>query len=612
MKTTKHKWWSVILCSLLTLSVYAQPAQKGDWNVIPLPQEVTMNDNAPGFSITKGVTVVYPAGNEDLKRMAKFLTSYVKEITGVELRISDRPSKKKEILLSLDNSVTNKEGYELTATTDRINLKGSGIAGIFYGIQTIHKALPITIGKNQTAVLPCGTVKDYPRFGYRGFMIDVCRHYFSVSYLKEMIDVMAMHNINYFHWHLTEDQGWRIEIKKYPKLTEIGSKRKETIQSWETKEYDHTPYGGFYTQEEAKEIVRYAAERCITVIPEVDLPGHMLAALAAYPEMGCTGGPYEVETTWGVFPDVLCGGNEKNIQFVKDVLAELMEIFPAPYIHIGGDECPKARWKECPVCQAKIKELGLTDTDKHSKENQLQSHFMNEVRKYIQDHGRKMLGWDEIVEGGIPENATVMAWRDIKWGIEAARQRHDVIMAPYGNLYFSNPVYNKIRGIKSIKRVYDLDPVPAVLTPEEQKHILGAQACIWTEWTKDSLKMEWQMLPRIAALAEIQWTLPERKNLDNFLQRLPHQLALYTAYGLHYKDDINQVDIDIKPSDKKEVSTVTLSTFDNAPIYYTLDGMEPTTASLLYKGPFTIYGNIKIRTAAYRDGKMGMVNVNYF
>ena len=612
MRTTKHKWWGVMIASLISLSAYAQEVQKGDWHVIPLPQEVTTDNNAPGFSITKAVTIVYPAKNVKMKRMAQFLASYIKEITGVELAISDQATGKKEILLSLHPSISNKEGYELTTTTDRIDLKGSTEAGIFYGIQTIHKALPIIQGQRLTAVLPCGTVKDYPRFGYRGFMIDVGRHFFPVSYIKEMIDVMAMHNINYFHWHLTEDQGWRIEIKKYPKLTEVGSKRKETIISWDTKEFDGTPYGGYYTQEEAKEIVRYAAERCITVIPEVDLPGHMLGALAAYPEMGCTGGPYEVETTWGVFPDVLCGGNKRNIQFVKDVLGELMEIFPSPYIHIGGDECPKERWKECPVCQAQIKKLGLVDTEKHSKENQLQSYFMGEVEKFINKKGRKMLAWDEIVDGGLPENSTVMSWRSTKGGIEAARQHHDVIMAPYGNLYFSNPTYNKIRGINSIKRVYDFEPVPNVLTPEEQKYILGAQACIWTEWTKDSLKMEWQMMPRIAALAELQWTMPAKKNLDHFLMRLPHQLGLYTAYGLHYKDDINQVDIEMTPLEKKDTYTVTLRTFDNAPIYYTLDGMEPSISSFLYKGPFTVYGKSKIRTAALRNGKMGIVNFNYF
>ena len=270
------------------------------------------------------------------------------------------------------------------------------------------------------AALPAGTVTDFPRFRYRGFMIDVGRHFFPVSYLKQMIDLMALHNINYFHWHLTEDQGWRIEIKKYPKLTEIGSKRDSTIIDWETKKFDGKPHSGFYTQDEAREIVRYAADRFITVVPEIDLPGHTTAALASYPELGCTGGPYKVLCSFGVFPDVLCAGNDQTLQFTKDVLDEIMDIFPSEYIHIGGDECPKSRWEKCPKCQAKIKELGIKALPKHSKENQLQTYFMSELEKEINAHGRRMLGWDEVLEGGLTPNSTIMSWRGIQGGIEAA------------------------------------------------------------------------------------------------------------------------------------------------------------------------------------------------
>lgn len=368
-------------------------------------------------------------------------------------------------------------------------------------------------------------------------MIDVGRHFFPKKYLKELIDVMALHNINYFHWHLTEDQGWRIEIKKYPKLTEIGSYRKETITAPGSGKFDGIPVSGYYTQEDAKEIVAYAAERFITVIPEIDMPGHMLAALASYPELGCTGGPYETATKFGVFKDVLCGGNPKTLQFAKDVVNELMDIFPdAPYIHIGGDECPKTEWKKCPKCQAKIKELGLQDTKEHSKENQLQVYFMNEVEKEIAKRGKKMLAWDEILEGNPnPQTTTVMAWTGVNAAIKAARLGHATIVCPISHLYFSNPGYNRLKGVSSVERVYNFEPASNKLSPEEKKNIIGVQGCIWTEWTKDSTKMEWQMMPRIAALSELQWSNPAKKDLNGFLKRLRHQLDLYQLYGLNYK-----------------------------------------------------------------------------
>ena len=437
-------------------------------------------------------------------------------------------------------------------------------------------------------------------------MIDVGRHYFPVAYLKELIDVMALHNINYFHWHLTEDQGWRIEIKKYPKLTEIGSVRKETITGPGSGKFDGTPVSGFYTQEEAKEIVAYAAERFITVIPEIDMPGHMLAALASYPELGCTGGPYEVATKFGVFKEVLCGGNEKTLQFAKDVVNELMDIFPdAPYIHIGGDECPKAEWKKCPKCQAKIRELGLRDTKEHSKENQLQVYFMGEVEKEIAKRGKKMLAWDEILEGNPdPKTTTIAAWTGVPASIKAAQLGHQTIVCPISHLYFSNPGYNRLKGVSSVERVYNFEPASDKLTPEEKKNIIGVQGCIWTEWTKDSLKMEWQMMPRIAALSELQWSNPANKNLDGFLKRLRHQLDLYTLYGFHYKEDIEDVVIEATPTGKEGEAVIALKTFDNAPVYYTLDGTEPTETSLTYTQPFTIEGKTTtIKAKAIRNGR---------
>ena len=515
---------------------------KGNLDVIPQPQEIVLARDTTPFIIDRSTTIVYPATNEKMHRTADFLATFIKEMTGTEVRVSDKEKSSNAIILAVDSTMGHPEGYKLQITPEKVLLTGGSEAGVFYGIQTIHKALPILKNGKVAAALPAGTVTDFPRFRYRGFMIDVGRHFFPVSYLKQMIDLMALHNINYFHWHLTEDQGWRIEIKKYPKLTEVGSKRDSTIIDWETKKFDGKPHSGFYTQDEAREIVRYAADRFITVVPEIDLPGHTTAALASYPELGCTGGPYKVLCSFGVFPDVLCAGNDQTLQFTKDVLDEIMDIFPSEYIHIGGDECPKSRWEKCPKCQAKIKELGIKALPKHSKENQLQTYFMSELEKEINAHGRRMLGWDEVLEGGLTPNSTIMSWRGIQGGIEAARQHHDVIMTPIQRLYFSNPRINKMTGFEWMNRVYNFEPVPAELTDAEKKFVIGTQGCIWTEWTADSTKMEWQILPRMAALSEIQWTLPEHKNFERFMERLPEMLKIYSSLDYGYREDVFAAD----------------------------------------------------------------------
>lgn len=540
MKLRDLRWvlFIPLICGILSCS--QKEVTLGDLEVIPLPNEVSQVNDGTSFVIDESTTICYPEGNEKMKRNAEFLAAYIKQVAATEVRLSaDAKGGDNTIVLSLDNTLSNDEGYELSVSKEQISLKGKTEAGVFYGIQTLHKALPVTDGTTLAAI-PCGSVKDYPRFGYRGFMVDVGRHFFSVDYLKEIIDMLALHNINYFHWHLTEDQGWRIEIKKYPKLTEIGSKRKCTIKDWETKELDSIPVSGYYTQEEAKEIVRYAAERYITVIPEIDMPGHMLAALASYPELGCTGGPYEVATTFGVFRNVLCGGNEKTLQFAKDVINEIMDIFPSPYIHIGGDECPKYYWKTCAKCQKKIRELGLKASKEHTKENQLQAWFMGEVEKEIHKRGREMMAWNEILAGNPAKSTIVMAWTTPEARLKSIESGYRTIACPISNLYFSNPKYNKLKGLSCIERVYSFEPVPEEATSEQKKNLFGAQACIWTEWTKDSVKMEWQMMPRIAALAEIQWTEPANKNIQDFLKRLKHQLDIYELYGYNYKEDIHE------------------------------------------------------------------------
>ena len=595
------QWAGVGMWMVLGLSACSPTKTEiGNLNVIPQPQEVSQDIQAHPFVINPQTGIVYPEGNEKLQRTAEFLASYIKEATGITVRTTTEAARKNSIILAVDGSITNKEGYQLEVTSENIHLNGGSESGVFYGIQTLYKALPLTKNKQVSAAIPVGTVNDYPRFGYRGFMVDVGRHYFPVSYLKQIIDMLALHNINYFHWHLTEDQGWRIEIKKYPKLTEIGSMRPRTLIDRETQTYDETPHSGFYTQEEAKEIVKYAADRFITVIPEVDLPGHMMGALVSYPELGCTGGPYEIPCKWGVFPDVLCGGNDRTLQFAKDVLNEIMDIFPSPYIHIGGDECPKVRWEKCPVCQAKIRELGLKDTPKHSKENQLQTYFMSEVGKVINDRGRKMLGWDEMLEGGLAPGATVMSWTGVKGGIEAARLHHDAIMTPIQYLYFSNPTYNRIKGTKSLGRVYTFEPVSNELAEDERKYIIGTQGCIWTEWTRDSLKMEWQILPRMAALSEIQWTEPSHKNFDSFLKRLPALLAIYRDRGYDFRQDIYDVNIDIVPAPDEGKARIAFQTFDDAEIHYTLDGSVPDVQSPLYTDTIQVDKDVIIQAIAVR------------
>lgn len=426
--------------------------------------------------------------------------------------------------------------------------------------------------------------------------------------------MMALHNMNRLHWHLSEDQGWRIEIKGYPKLTEIGSQRKETVIGRNSGKYDGKPYGGFYTQEEAKDIVAYAAERYVTVIPEIDLPGHMQAALAAYPELGCTGGPYEVWPMWGVSDNVLCAGEDATLRFIDGVLTEIMEIFPSKLIHVGGDECPKTKWETCPKCQARIKQLGLKSDGKHTKEEKLQSFIINHAEKFLNDHGRQIIGWDEILEGGLAPNATVMSWRGEVGGIEAAKQKHDVIMTPNTYLYFdyyqSQDIANEpfaIGGYLPVDRVYSYEPLPAELTPAEQKYIIGVQANLWTEYIPTFSHAQYMVLPRWAALSEVQWTMPEKKNYTDFLIRLPRLINWYEAEGYNYAKHVFDIAVAYKPNSDEGVLEVTLSTLGNAPIHYTLDGTDPTASSPLYEGVLKIKSDAILKAMAIHSNVSGRI-----
>lgn len=594
--------WS--LAGLLMTACSNQPTTVANYEVVPMPLEINTTQQA-SFLLKSGVTVYYPAGNEKMQRNAEFLASYVKAQTGIELQVQAGEGGKGGIVLQLGLTNDNPEAYQLKVDASQIVISSPSEAGVFYGIQTLRKAVDVAEGSN--VELPAVEINDQPRFGYRGMMLDVGRHFFSMDEIKTYIDMMALHNINRFHWHLSEDQGWRIEIKKYPKLTEIGSMRKETVIGHNSGKYDGKPYGGFYTQEQAKEIVAYAAERYITVIPEIDLPGHMQAALAAYPELGCTGGPYEVWTQWGVSDNVLCAGNDQTIQFIKDVLAEIVEIFPSEYIHVGGDECPKVKWSTCPKCQARIKALGLKSDNKHTKEERLQSYVIHEAEEFLNSKGRKMIGWDETLEGGLAPNATVMSWRGEAGGIEAAKQHHDVVMTPNTYLYFdyyqskdteTEPM--AIGGYLPIERVYSYEPMPKSLSPEEQKYIVGVQANLWTEYIPDFKQVQYMVLPRMAALSESQWCAPEKKNYEAFLQRVSRLVNIYAKNGWNYATHIFDVMLDLKPNTETGTLDAVARTIDNAPIYYTLDGSEPTTASEKYTDVIKIDKPCTLRTVAIR------------
>ena len=600
----KHLLTGVLVsCGMLASCTHKTEVQ-ANYEVIPLPQEITAG-SGESFVLNPDTKIVVQAGDADMQRNAQFLADYIEELTGNKLAITDQAQSGNAIILATGLADDNAEAYMLTVDNNNITIDGASAAGVFYGIQTLRKSIPAGQGEVEVSFAPV-QIQDEPRFAYRGAHLDVCRHFFPVDSVKKFIDMIALHNINRFHWHISEDQGWRIEIKSRPELTEKGSIRNGT-QIARTAECDTIPYGGFYTQDEAREIVKYAADRFITVIPEIDLPGHMQAALACYPELGCTGGPYEVRKYWGVAEDVLCPGSDETFKFLDDVLGEIVEIFPSEYIHIGGDECPKVRWKDCPKCQARIKELGLKADSKHTAEEKLQSYVINHAEKFLNDKGRQIIGWDEILQGGLAPNATVMSWRGEAGGIEAAKQHHDVIMTPNTYLYFdyyqTDDKENErlcIGGYLPVEKVYNYEPMPEALTEEEKQYIKGVQANMWTEFVSEYPDIEYMELPRMAALSEVQWTAPEKKDYDQFLDRLPQMLDTYTRNGYNYAKHLLNVKGELKPDFEEGNVEVTFSTLGDAPIYYTLDGSEPTDKSTRYTGPFTIDKPTEIKAVAIR------------
>lgn len=532
--------------ALMTLAACSKPAP--EINVIPCPQKVEVGQGVfkvAGSPISYDGTAVGKLGAQQIQTFAQELTT----ATGRQSVVAESLVEK-GISFAIDKNLSPEE-YAINIEKKSVKVTAADDNAVLYAIATLRQMLPVEFftpeAESARWVLPCSSIQDKPRFAYRGMHLDVCRHFFTVEEVKKYIDVMALHKMNRFHWHLSEDQGWRVEIKRYPRLTEIGAFRDSTVVGrYDSGKYDGQRYGAFYTQEEIKDVVAYAAARGITIIPEIDLPGHMVAALASYPELGCTGKSiydgkdYQVWTTWGISEDVLCPGKEKTFEFIEGVLTEIMEMFPSEYIHIGGDECPKDAWKKCPDCQRRIRQLGLRTDSKHSAEDYLQNYVTSRVQKFVNDHGRKIIGWDEILEGNLAEGATVMSWRGVKGGLKAANMGYDAIMTPNTYAYFDyyqsehkdlEPL--SIGGHLPVDSVYSYEPFKG-LPEEAQKHIIGVQANLWTEYIAKPEHLEYMLLPRMDAMSEVQWCNPENKDFERFKYSLNHMMKIYDALGYSY------------------------------------------------------------------------------
>ena len=499
------------------------------------------------------------------------------------------------------------EWYSLSVTPKTITINAVHEAGLFRGSRTLIQLLE---QGRTTGSLPCLTITDYPRFPWRGMHLDPCRHFWSVEFTKKYIDLLARYKMNSFHWHLTDDQGWRIEIKKYPELTAVGAWRKGSqVGPYSRREYDSIPYGGFYTQDEIREVVAYAAARHINVVPEIEMPGHALAALAAYPHLGCTGGPYEVSKGWGVFEDVFCAGNDSTFAMLEDVLTEVMELFPSEMIHIGGDECPKEAWKKCAKCQARKNAHGLKD------EHELQSYFIQRIEKFVNSKGRKIIGWDEILEGGLAPNAAVMSWQGIEGGIAAARSGHYAVMSPGSHCYFDHyqgdPANEPlaIGGYTTVQKVYSYEPIPAELKPEECKYILGAQGNVWTEYILTPEHVEYMAVPRMLALAEVLWTPKAKRNEADFLSRLENEFPKLDAMKVNTSKGLYQVSLLPRPGKVAGTIEVQVSTSSSGTIAIQTNGSPDWMG---YVTPLLLDSDTKLRTRSEKDGIIGPVSERQF
>ena len=601
----------LFICPLLAVACNKRVV--ADYNVIPQVQNLSVKDGDV-YVFDSSRKLVYD--NQDSRRSLELFARDLEELVGIRPSVAAGTSEdaKGNVYFTLGLQDGREEAYSINVSSDGILVQAVAPEGIYRATRTLLKS--VGTEKTSSVEFPSAEVSDWPRFGYRGLMLDVSRHFSDVEMVKRTIDMLALHQLNIFHWHLTDDQGWRIEIKSHPELTEVGAWRDDTVVGRYLGGADYPTdgkrHGGFYTQEQIREIVAYAKERYIEIIPEIDLPGHTSAVLAAYPQLGCEDKEYKVANRWGVIRDVLCAGNPASLDLFKDIMDEVCKLFPGKYIHLGGDECVKERWKACPKCQKKIKELGLKDGNRYSKEDYLQSWFMGEVASFVQSKGKRVIGWDEILEGVPMDDSVIMSWRGTEGGITAAKMGHDVVMTPTSDMYFdqSQTLASQLEeipvgGFINAMKVYSYEPLPASLTPEQQKHILGCQANVWCEYMPEERIRQYQILPRLAALSEVQWTMPERKNYKDFLKRLPKMLSIYDHYGYNYAKHIFDVACSYSVNVEKGSLEVSLSTLGNDPIYYTLDGTSPQTKkAMLYDDtPIVISSPSELKVSVLRNGK---------
>ncbi|QMW06004.1 glycoside hydrolase family 20 protein [Spirosoma foliorum] len=554
-----------------------------------IPEPVTYRQRAGEFRLAPQVGISPGAGVSG--QFVSLFQAQLRASTGVSLSVKKT---KASIDLKIDKSrVTQAEGYQLQISTGGISLIGHDEAGLFYGLQSLVQLF----SQSKSAVVPACDITDYPRFAYRGMHLDVSRHLFPIAFVKKYIDELALFKFNTFHWHLTDDQGWRIEIKKYPELQRKAAYRTETLIGHKKElphRFDGKRYGGYYTQDEVRDIVRYATQRHITVIPEIEMPGHAMAALSAYPKLGCLkpdgqpGGPYQAATFWGVFEEVFCAGNDSTFAFLDDVLDDVIALFPSTYIHIGGDECPKTRWKTCAKCQARIRSEHLKDED------ELQSYFIRRIEQHVNKKGRQVIGWDEILEGGLSPGATVMSWRGIEGGIEAIKQKHNAIMTPESHVYFDyyQSLYPEeplaAAGYTPLSKVYGYEPVPAYLTPDEAVYLKGVQGTAWSEYLDSPQQAEYMIFPRAIAVAEIAWSQREHRNYPDFLRRLRLQERLLKRLNIQYANRFDELTDSVTVTPAGSVQLRLSTTLPDATIRYTTDGTTPTLSSITYTKPIDI------------------------
>ena len=595
----------VVLLVMVSCAVPQLRAQSIVHPLIPEPASVEWKEGV--FSFSGETPIVYT--DSVLQSDADVFNDLLNRLTGLRLRsVYGTAGARGAIVLAMAKpGADSLGGYRLRVTDNQVRVDARG-SGIFYGLQTLIQLVPLDITGPRT--IPCVDIKDAPRYPWRGMHLDVCRHFFPVSFIKKYIDLMSMYKFNTFHWHLTDDQGWRIEIEKYPKLTQVGAWRNGSmVGPYNQQQFDSVRYGGYYTQDQIRDVVAYAAKRHVTIVPEIEMPGHSTAALAAYPWLSCTGGPFEVGKAWGVYEDVYCT-KDSVFNFLEDVLSEVCDLFPGKYIHIGGDESPKTRWRECPQCQAVIKREGLKD------EHELQSYFIQRIETFLNSKGKQIIGWDEILEGGLAPNAAVMSWRGTQGGIDAAKQKHHVVMTPAGYCYFdyyqANPAYEPlaIGGYCPIDTVYSYEPTPPELTADEQQYILGAQGNVWTEYMTTPEKVEYMVLPRMAALAEVVWTPKALRNFQDFRQRLVAHLPLLDRLGVNYSRAVFGVDLQVLPPIPGDEGIVVrlLSALDSTGLHYSLDGSVPRPFSSGYDGPFSVGRSLTVKVGYFEhDALVGPV-----